>query len=97
MSEVRNLVETIDRPKSVVLLSPGAGYNCDQASNNKEVFQVFEIAFKPTGELEVEKDMHDVEGDQIGFLPREPKQESELQIKLCVGTCTTMYPARNFE
>ena len=35
MSEVINLVETIERPRSVVLLAPAAGDDCDQASDNE--------------------------------------------------------------
>ena len=46
MSEVRNLVETIERPRSVVLLSPAGGDECDQASDNEEVPQDFERVFE---------------------------------------------------
>ena len=35
MSKVINLVETIERPRSVVLLAPAAGDNCDQESDNE--------------------------------------------------------------
>ena len=34
MSEVRNLVETIERTRSVVLLTPAGGDECDQGLNN---------------------------------------------------------------
>ena len=37
MSEVRNQVETIERTRSIVLLPPAGGDECDQASDNKEV------------------------------------------------------------
>ena len=37
MLEVRNLVETIKRQRSVVLLPPAGGDECDQASDNEEV------------------------------------------------------------
>ena len=49
MSEVRNPVETIERPRSVVLLAPAAGDDCDQASDNKEVPQDFVTVFEPAG------------------------------------------------
>ena len=65
-SEVRNLVETIERP-SAVLLAPAAGDDCDQASDNEKVSQDFETAFEPPGELEVKEDINDVEEYQIGF------------------------------
>ena len=65
-SEVRNLVETIEKP-SAVLLAPAAGDDCDQASDNEEVSQEFQTAFEPPGELEVKEDIHDVEENQIGF------------------------------
>ena len=68
MSEVRNLVEIIERPRSVVLLPPAAGDDCDQASHNEEVPQDFETPFVPAGELKVEEDIDDLEKDQIGFL-----------------------------
>ena len=45
MSELRNLVETIERPRSVVLLTSAGGDECDQASDNKEVPQDFENGF----------------------------------------------------
>ena len=35
-SEVRNLVETIERTRSVVLLTPAGGDECDEASDNEE-------------------------------------------------------------
>ena len=44
MSEVRNLEETIEGPRSVVLLMPAGGDKCDQASDNEEVPQDFETA-----------------------------------------------------
>ena len=67
MSEVRNLVETIKRPRSAVLLAPAAGDDCDQTSDNEEVSQDFETVFEPPGELEVKNDIYDVEEYQIGF------------------------------
>ena len=57
MSEVRNLVETIERPKSVVLLTPAGGDKCDQASYNEEIPQDFETA----GELKVKEHIDDAE------------------------------------
>ena len=54
-SEVRNLVETIERTRSVVLLTPADGDECDQASDNEEVPQDFETAFEPAGELKVKE------------------------------------------
>ena len=57
MSEVRNLVETIERPRSVVLFVPAAGDDCDQASDDEVVPQDFVTAFEPAGELEVKEDI----------------------------------------
>ena len=37
MSEVRNLVETIESPRSAVLLAPAGVDECDQASDNEKV------------------------------------------------------------
>ena len=62
-SEVRNLVETIERTRSVVLLTPAGGDECDQASDNEEVPQGFETAFEPAGELKVKEHIDDVEED----------------------------------
>ena len=64
MSEVRNLVETIEKSRSVVLLTPTGGDECDQASDHEEVPQDFE----PAGELKVKEHIEDVEKDQIDFL-----------------------------
>ena len=55
MSKVRNLVETIERTRSVVLLRPAGGDECDQASENEEVPQDFETAFELAGDLKVKK------------------------------------------
>ena len=74
MSEVRNLVETIEKPRGVVLFPPAAGDKCDQASD-KEVPQDFETAFKAANELEVEEDIDDVEKDHIGFLTERTKKK----------------------
>ena len=74
MSEVRNLVDTIERPRSVVLLPPADGDECDQASDNEEVPQDFETAFQPAGELKVKEDIDDVEKDQISFLTERTKR-----------------------
>ena len=52
-SEVRNLVETIERPRSVVLLPLAGGNECDQACDDEEVSQDFETAFELAGELRV--------------------------------------------
>ena len=82
MSEVRNLVETIERPESVVLFPPAGGDECDQSSDNEEVPKDFETAFELAGELKVKEDIDDVEKDQIGVLTEAPKEESELQIKV---------------
>ena len=81
MSEVRNLVETIERPKSVVLLKPAGGDECDQASNNEEVSQDFETAFEPAGELKVKEDIDDVEEDQIGVLTEKAKRRKQASNK----------------
>ena len=59
MSEVRNLVETIERSRSAVLLTPAGGDKCDQASDNEEVSQDFETAFEPAGELKVKEHIDD--------------------------------------
>ena len=68
MSEVRNLVKTIERPRSVILLTPAGGDKCDHASDNEEVPQDFETAFEPAGELKVKEHIDDAEKDQIDFL-----------------------------
>ena len=67
MSQVRNLVETIERPRSVVLLPPAGGDDCDQASDNEEVPQDFETAFELAGELRVKEDIDDVKENQKIF------------------------------
>ena len=61
MSEVRNLVETIERPRSVVLLPPDGGDECDQASDNEEVPQDFETASELASELKLKEDINGVE------------------------------------
>ena len=81
MLEVRNLVETIERLRSAVLLAPAAGDDCDQASDNKEVSQDFETAFKSPGELEVKEDIDDVKEDQIGFLTERTKRRKRASNK----------------
>ena len=81
MSEVRNLVETIERPRSVVLLMPAGGDKCDKASDNEEVPQDFETAFEPAGELKVKEHVDDAEKDEINFLNERTKR-SELEIKV---------------
>ena len=68
MSEVENLVETIKTTRSVVLLSPAGGDECDQASDNEEVPHDSETVFERAGDLRVEEDVDDVEEDQVGFL-----------------------------
>ena len=73
MSEVRNQVETIERPRSVVLLALAAGDECDQASDNEDIPQSFETAFEPAGDLEVEEDKDDIEKHQICFLTERTK------------------------
>ena len=67
ISEVINLVETIKRPRSVVLVPPAGGDECDQASDNEKVTQDFKTAFDSAGDLKVEQDIDDVE-EVIGFL-----------------------------
>ena len=62
MSEV--IIETIERPRSVVLLRPAGGDECDQASDNEEVPQEFETAFESASEFKVEEDVDDVEENQ---------------------------------
>ena len=42
-------METIERPRSVVLLAFAAGDNCGQASDHEEVPQDFVTAFEPAG------------------------------------------------
>ena len=81
MSEVRNLVETIERPRRVVVLTPASGDKCDQLSDNEEVPQDFETAFEPAGELKVKKHIDDAEEDEIDFLNERTKR-SELQIEV---------------
>ena len=49
MSEVRNLVETTESPRSVVLLTPAGGDECDQAIDNKEFSKDFAMDFEPAG------------------------------------------------
>ena len=63
MSEVKNLVETKESPRSVVLLTPGGGDECDQASDDEGVPEDLETAFEPAGELKVKKHIDDVEED----------------------------------
>ena len=75
MSEVRNLVEIIKRPRSVVLFTPAGGHECDQASDNEKVPQDFETAFEPAGELKVKKNIDNIEKDQIGFLTERTKKK----------------------
>ena len=74
MSEVRNLVETIERPRSVVLLPPAGGDECDQASDNEEVSEDFETVFEPAGVFKVKEHLDDVEEDQLGFLNERTKR-----------------------
>ena len=81
MSEVRNLVETIESPRSVVLLTPAGGDKCDQASDNKEVPEYFETAFEPAGVLKVKEHIDDVEKDQIGFLTERTKRRKRASNK----------------
>ena len=78
VSEKRNLVETIERPRSVVLLPLSGGDECDQASDNEEVPQDVETAFEPAGVLKVEEDINDEEKDQIDFLTERTKRRSKL-------------------
>ena len=70
MSEVRNLAETMERPRSVVLLSPAAGDDCNQASDNEKVPLDLKTAFEPAVELKVEEDIHDVEQRFLNWAPR---------------------------
>ena len=81
MSELRSLVETIERPRSAVLLTSAGGDECDQASDNKEVAQDFETAFEPAGELKVKEHIDDVEKDQIGFLTERTKRRKQASNK----------------
>ena len=84
MSEVRNLVETIERPRSVVVLPPAGGDKCDQASDetdDEKVPQDFKTGFEPAGELKVKKDIDDVEEDQIGFLTERTKKRKRASNK----------------
>ena len=83
---MRNLVETIERTRSVLLLTPAGGDECDQASDNEEVPQGFETAFEPAGELKVKEHIDDVEEDQIGFLTERTKKRKRVQIKVRVAT-----------
>ena len=76
ISEVRNLVETVERPRSVVLLTPAGGDECDHACDNEEVPQDFETAFEPAGELKVKEHTDDVEEDQIDFLTERTKRRN---------------------
>ena len=81
ISEVRNLVETIQRTKSVVLLTPADGDECDQTSDNEEVPPYFETAFEPAGELKVKKHIDDIEQDQIVFLTERTKRRKRASNK----------------
>ena len=86
MSKVRKLVETIERPRSVILLPPAGGDECDQTSDNEEVLEDFETAFEPAGVLKVKKHIHkehidDVEEDQIGFLTERTKRKKRASNK----------------
>ena len=81
MSEVRNLVETIERPRNAVRLTPAGGDECDQASDNEEVAQDFETAFKPAGELKVKEHIDDAEEDQIDFLTERTKRRKRASNK----------------
>ena len=81
MSEMRNLVETIERTRSVVLLPPAGGNECDQASDNEEVPQDFKTAFEPAGELKVKKHIDDAEKDQIDFLTERTKRRKRASNK----------------
>ena len=63
MSELRNLVEAIESTRSIVLLAPAGGDECDRASDNEEVPQDFETAFEPAGELKVKEHIDDVDDD----------------------------------
>ena len=81
MSEVKNLVETIERPRSVVLLTPAGGDECDKASDNEEVPEDFETAFEPAGVFKVKEHIDDVEEDQIGFLAERTKRRKRASNK----------------
>ena len=81
MSKVRNLVETIERPRSVVLLPSAGGDECDQASDNGEVPEDLQTAFEPAGVLEVKEDIDNVEEDQIGFLTERTKRRKRASNK----------------
>ena len=81
MSEVINLVETIESPRSVVLLTPAGGDDCDQASDNEEVPEDFETAFERAGELKVKKHIDNVEEDQIDFLTKKTKRRKRASNK----------------
>ena len=81
MSEVKNLVKTIERPRSVVLLTPAGGDECDKASDNEEVPEDFETAFEPAGELKVKEHINDVKEDQIGFLTERIKRRKRSSNK----------------
>ena len=81
MSKVRNLVETIESPRSVVLLVPAGGDKCDQASDNEEVPKDFETAFKPASVLKVKGRIDDIEEDQIGFLNERTKRRKRASNK----------------
>ena len=63
MLEVRSLVETIERPRTVVLPTPAGGDECDQASDSEVVPQDFETAFEPAGVVKVKERINDVEKD----------------------------------
>ena len=77
-----DLVEAIERSRSVVLLTPAGGDECDQASDNEEVPQGFEMASKPAGELKVKEDINGVEESQIGFLIEEIKRRKQALKKI---------------
>ena len=77
MSEVRSQVETIERPRSAVLLVPAVGDDCDQANNNEEVPQDFETAFEPADEHKVKEDIGDIKENQIRFLTERTKTRKQ--------------------
>ena len=81
MSEVRNLVETIESPRSVVLLPPAGGDECDEASDNEEAPEDFQTAFEPAGELKVKEHIDNVEEDQICFLTGRTKRRKRASNK----------------
>ena len=87
MPEVRNLVETIERPRSVVLLPPAGGDECDQASDKEEVPEDFETAFEPAGELKVKEHIDDAEEDKIGFLTERTKRRKRASNKSMSCVC----------